>query len=427
MSNLIKLLWGILVFFISFQISFAEDISVLENVCGHQALKAKLSSCGKILVLTGVKYYSKIDVEKAHSGNLEELFRFATIPNANIAYSSFPIKNISDFISIQPLEHFFIILDLAVTSDSPPRQLAFIARESKAKFLLPNESLNIDEKTDQTINFWKSIQTELVSEVLYVMPLENNQKPKKICVIREKVPMYTARDISMVSMCWSDDQKSLFYFAEDAIVCVSLDGKKERIYEFIGMRKCISFLKSAKEGVTFMEQTFNGPPSQRDMIPSLVTISDQGVVLSRRSLEIPFNPETPETNIYLSPPPWDPPTPQKRYFVTPDKYNFAVIGETKYATLDKEVLFDNEFSLPKYTLSIRSLKNPQKLFVQYEFTDKTIPFYYNLCSFTPGDKEIVFTKKVNVGGNYTKEELPENLAEKQGILPCTLQILPAQK
>jgi hypothetical protein len=427
MSNLVKILLGIFVFFISFQISFAEDISVLENVCGHQALKAKLSSCGKILVLTGVRYYPKTDIEKVNTGNIEELFRLATIPNANIAYSNFPPKNSSGFIPIQPPEHFFIILDLAVTSDSYTRQLAFIARESKAKFPLQNELLSIDEKTDQTINFWKSIQTELASEILYVMSLENDKKPKKICVIRENVPMNTIRDISMVSMCWSDDRKSLFYFADDAIVRVSLDGKKERIYEFMGMRKCISFLKEVKEGVTFMEQTFNGPPSQRDMIPSLVTISDQGVVLSRRSLEIPFNPETPETNIYLSPPPGEPPTPQKRYFVTPDRYNFAIIGETKYATLDKEVLFDNKFSLPKYTLSIRSLKNPQKLFVQYEFTDKTIPFYYNLCSFTPGDKEIIFTKKVNVGGNYTQEELPENLAEKQGILPCTLQILPAQK
>jgi hypothetical protein len=426
MSSLTKVLWGIFVFCISFQISFAEDISVPKSICGHQALKAKLSSCGEFWVLTGVRYYSKIDIEKVNTGNVEELFRLATIPNANIVFSHFPPKDSSDFTLIQPSDYFFIILDLAISSDHPI-QLAFIVRESKAKFLVQNDSLSINEKTDQTINFWKNIQTELASEVLYVTSLENSQKPKKICVIRENVPMNTIRDISMVSMCWSDDQKSLFYFADDAIVHVLLDGNTKRIYEFMGEKKCISFLNSVKDGVTFMEQTFNGPPSQKSMIPSLVTMSNQGVVLSRKSLEVPFNPETSETNIYLTPPPGIAPLPPKKYSITPDRYNFAVIGETKYATLDKEILFDNEFSFPKYTLSIRSLENPQKLFVQYEFTDKTIPFYYNLCSFTPGDKEIIFTKKVNVGGNYSENELPENLAEKQGILPCTLQILPAQK
>ena len=404
----------------------SAELVVPMSICGQQALKAKLSSSGKLLLLAGTGWYPQSNVDKAHAGDVEFLFHTATVPNAQIGIMPFPYKDASEFKSIKSLNHFFVVLDLDIISE-PSEQIAFIARESKAEFLKQDNSLGQEEKTRRVIDFWGSIQENSASEVLYVMSPQNNQVPIKVATIKDGVAMNTVRDISMVSVCWSYDNESLFYYSGDALFNVAINGDPKRIYEFMGEKRAISFLRAVKNGVMFIEQGFQGPPSGKNMIPSLVLLSDQGVVLERRTLEVPFNPETPETNVFLASTADSRPFPQKPYFVTPDQYNFAVIGENKYATFDKEIDFTNATSLPKYKLTVRSLAAPQKVFVEYEFTDKTIPFYYNLCGFTPGDKEIIFTKKVNVGGNYSKNDLPENVAERLGILPCSLHILPAQK
>ena len=134
---------------------------------------------------------------------------------------------------------------------------------------------------------------------------------------------------------------------------MSLAGNMTSLYDFVETR-CISQPRVDRESFSFVEQVFIGPPSLSTLRPQLTTFSYDGAVLSRQLLAR-FNPETPELVVSPTPQSESPAVPAAHAFV-PEIYNLAVIGDKKYATLDRNVDPHSPNKFPAYTLRVRSLE-----------------------------------------------------------------------
>ncbi len=412
-----------------------REIAIPEDVCGAKLLKASVSADGGCIVVAGMSEVSFSGFDPGlrlySPEGATQMIGFYKALQGKMLISTFPPQG-DGWRQLPALPTLGYVLSMAVSAQVSPsvaspatgRRIAYVVRESQATVPESLDGFSDDEMVAHFAQVHQTIQKLPVRESLYVIGT-NDKTPRRLCVLRENVPsgvLISRDDLSLTSVCWSVHEDSVLCSDGEAVYKVSLSGERTSLYEFVETQ-CIGQLHASDGNVSFVEQTFTGLPSRNTLVPNLVTVSFDGVVLSRRQLPA-FDPDTLETCRALAPTPQSPRAGNKKFAVAPERYNLAILGEGKYATFDKELHLTEDDKPATYTLRVRSLKAPDDVLSEQQFSFGRLPLYYSLAAFVAGEEAVLLIEKVNPDGSYAREELPVVKAEEQGIALCRLLLLP---
>ena len=204
---------------------------------------------------------------------------------------------------------------------------------------------------------------------------KRNEAPR-LRDVRFHAPGHIHVDMDAFSLCWANDDSSLYYKDSEGISYVSLEGEEKRIYSLGKGRIFFSKLRGEKDGsVSFIERNDLdvAEQPQEGGADELITIDRTGRVLSRRKVA-----EGHQWYCFLEG------VPQ------------AALGRTKWAFAVPEMKSKDEIVPGKYIVLVASLQPPLEI-RQYRvsFAHK-MPFYCIMVGFNADESQLWFTKKFNL-------------------------------